>query len=188
MRFNLEIRNIQNSKRIILPLFSRQARSFGRIEAIIDTGSPRTILSAGDALRLNIPFTNFESSTPLAGLGKGKTPVLLINKKSQSQQAVGYSLSLQLETTRKDHSKLWGIKPNWSNKFTFSLRDSEEKTNNFTMPLLVADVPRIKKEGQDKLNNAARIPTLIGMDFLELNSFDLFVSLNKNYAYLEKSE
>ena len=152
MRFNLEIRNIQNSKRIILPLFSRQARSFGRIEAIIDTGSPRTILSAGDALRLNIPFTNFESSTPLAGLGKGKTPVLLINK------------------------------------FTFSLRDSEEKTNNFTMPLLVADVPRIKKEGQDKLNNAARIPTLIGMDFLELNSFDLFVSLNKNSAYLEKSE
>ena len=56
------------------------------------------------------------------------------------------------------------------------------------MPLLVADVPRIRKEGQEKLNNATRIPTLIGMDFLELNGFDLFVSVNKDLAYLEKSE
>ncbi len=35
------------------------------------------------------------------------------NKESQSQQAVGYSLSLKLE---KNRSKLWGIKPNLSNK------------------------------------------------------------------------
>jgi len=131
MRFSLEIRNIEGAKRVILPMFSRQPRSFGRIEAIIDTGSPKTILSAGDAIRLNIPFTNFESTTPLTGLGKGKTPMLLINK------------------------------------FTFSLRNSEGKPNSFSMPLLVADVPRLRKEGQDKLNNATRIPTLIGMDFLD---------------------
>ncbi len=152
MRFNLEVRNIEGSIRTVLPFFSRQPRSFGRIEAVIDTGSPKTILSAGDAIRLNIPFTNFESAAPLTGLGKGKTPVLLINK------------------------------------FTFSLRDSEGKPNNFVMPVLVADVPRLRKEGQEKLNNATRIPTLIGMDFLALNEFDLFISLNKNVAYLETQQ
>ena len=152
MRFNLEIRNINGSIRIILPLFSRQPRSFGRIEAVIDTGSPKTIISAGDSIKLNIPFTSLQSTTPLTGLGKGRTPMLLINK------------------------------------FTFLLRDSEGKSNSFSMPLLVADVPRIRNEGQEKLNNATRIPTLIGMDFLELNGFDLFVSVNKDLAYLEKSE
>ncbi|MBS3100388.1 hypothetical protein J4463_04215 [Candidatus Pacearchaeota archaeon] len=152
MRFNLEIRKIDGSIRIILPLFSRQPRSFGRIELVIDTGAPKTILSAGDAIRLNIPFTNFESATPLTGLGKGKTPVLLI----------------------KD--------------FTFSLHNSDEKLSNLSMPILIADVPRIRNEGQEKLNNATRIPTLIGMDFLENNNFDLFIGLNKNIAYLEKVE
>ena len=150
MKFNLEIRNIQGTRRIILPLLSTYQRSFGRIEAIIDTGSPKTILSAGDAIRLNIPFTNFESAAPLTGLGKGKTPVLLINK------------------------------------FTFSLRDSDGRPSNFLMPILAADVPKIRNEGQEKLNNATRAPTLIGMDFLELNNFDLFIGLNKNVAYLER--
>jgi len=150
MKFNLEIRNIQGTRRIILPLLSTYPRSFGRIEAIIDTGSPKTILSAGDAIRLNIPFTNFESAAPLTGLGKGKTPVLLINK------------------------------------FTFSLRDSDGRPSNFLMPILAADVPKIRNEGQEKLNNATRVPTLIGMDFLELNNFDLFIGLNKNVAYLER--
>ena len=56
------------------------------------------------------------------------------------------------------------------------------------MPILIADVPRIRNEGQEKLNNATRIPTLIGMDFLENNNFDLFIGLNKNIAYLEKVE
>lgn len=150
MRFNLEVRNMQGAKRIILPLLSTYPRSFGRIEVVIDTGAPKTILSASDAIRLNIPFTNFDSTTPLTGLGKGKTPVLLINK------------------------------------FTFSLRDSEGKPNNFSMPILVADVPRIRKEGDEKLNNAARIPTLIGIDFLENLNLDLFISIKNNIAYLEK--
>ena len=119
---------------------------------MIDTGSPKTIISAGDAIKLNIPFTNLQSTAPLTGLGKGRTPMLLMNN------------------------------------FMFSIRDSDGKPNNFDMPFLVADVPRIRNEGQEKLINATRIPTLIGMDFLELNGFDLFVSINKNVAYLEKSE
>ena len=150
MRFNLEIRNIGGVKRIILPMFSRYPRSFGRVEAIIDTGAPKTIPSARDAVKLNIPFTNFESATPLTGLGKGKTPVLLINN------------------------------------FIFSLRDSKGNPNSFSMTILVVDVPRIRKESQEALNNAATIPTLIGLDFLENNNLDLFISTNKNTAYLEK--
>jgi hypothetical protein len=151
MKFNLEVRNIQKAKRIFLPMISTYPRSFGHLESVIDTGAPKTILSAGDAIRLNIPFMNFESTTPLTGLGKGRTPVLLINK------------------------------------FSFSLKDSEGNLNKFSMPILVADVPRIRKEGQEKLNNATRIPTLIGMDFLEINDLSLFVDINKNVAYLEKS-
>ncbi len=151
MRFNLEIRNLQGAIRIVLPIFSRQPRSFGRIEAVIDTGSPKTIISAGDAIKLNIPFTNLESTIPLTGLGKGRTPMLIMNK------------------------------------FMFSIRDSDGNPNNFEKPFLVADVPKLRKEGQEKLNNATRIPTLIGMDFLEFNGFDLFVSVNKNIAYLEKT-
>ena len=38
------------------------------------------------------------------------------NKESQSQQAVGYSLSLQMGTNENNRSKLLGIKPIWSNK------------------------------------------------------------------------
>src|SRR3989344_1936628 len=152
MRFNLDIRNIGGSVRIILLIFSRQPRSFGRIEAVIDTGSPKTIISAGDAIKLNIPFTNLQSTAPLTGLGKGRTPMLLMNN------------------------------------FMFSIRNTDGKPTSLTVPLLVADVPRIRNEGQEKLNNATRIPTLIGMDFLELNGFDLFVSVNKDLAYLEKSE
>ncbi len=152
MRFNLEVRNIQGTKRIILPLLSTYPRSFGHLEAVIDTGAPKTILSAGDAIRLNIPFNNFESTTPLIGLGKGRTPVLLINK------------------------------------FSFSLKDSEGKPNRLSMPVLVVDVPRIRKEGLEKLNNATRIPTLIGIDFLQHNDFSLFVDVNKDVAYLEKRD
>ena len=40
---------------------------------------------------------------------------MFLNKESQSQQARGYSLSLQLGT-KKYRSKLRGIRPNWSNK------------------------------------------------------------------------
>lgn len=152
MKFNLEVRNIQGTKRIILPLISTYPRSFGHLESVIDTGAPKTILSAGDAIRLNIPFKNFDSATPLIGLGKGRTPVLLINK------------------------------------FSFSLRDSEGKPNKFSMSILVADVPRIRKEGQEKLNNATRIPTLIGIDFLQHNNFSLFVDVNKDVAYLERTD
>ncbi len=47
-----------------------------------------------------------------------------MNKESQSQQAVGYSLSLQLgRTSENNRSKLRGIRPNWSNKYSSGLLD-----------------------------------------------------------------
>jgi len=45
MRFELQIRNIQGAKRVILPFLCTYPRSFGRVEAVIDTGAPQTILS-----------------------------------------------------------------------------------------------------------------------------------------------
>ncbi|HLC77706.1 MAG TPA: M23 family metallopeptidase [Candidatus Nanoarchaeia archaeon] len=38
------------------------------------------------------------------------------NKESQSQQAVGYSLSFKMGTNENNHGRLWGIKPILSNK------------------------------------------------------------------------
>jgi hypothetical protein len=45
----------------------------------------------------------------------------VINKESQPQQAVGYSLSLQMGTD-ENRSKLRGIKPIWSNKVKVNVR------------------------------------------------------------------
>ncbi len=58
MKFNLEIRNMQGSKRIILRFLCTYPRSFGHVDAIMDTGAPVTILSANDALRLRMPFNH----------------------------------------------------------------------------------------------------------------------------------
>ena len=64
-------------------------------------------------------LTNHVASCIHNSFASGKEPRLSYgdyNKESQSQQAVGYSLSLQLGTTKNYRSKLRGIKPNWSNK------------------------------------------------------------------------
>ena len=76
MKFRLEVRNIQGAKRVILPFLSTYPRSFGRVEGVIDTGAPITILSASDALRLKIPFNSLTSTKPIKGFGRGGTPAL----------------------------------------------------------------------------------------------------------------
>ena len=80
MRFNLEIRNIQGSKRIILRFLCTYPRSFGHVDAILDTGEPITILSANDALRLRMPFNNFFPNQDYSAFelrGEFKKPVFL---------------------------------------------------------------------------------------------------------------
>ncbi len=80
MKFNLEIRNVNGSKRIIFPFLSTYPRSFGRVEAIIDTGSPITVLSASDSLRLNLPCQDSLETTLFKVWG-----ILSIQKTSASQ-------------------------------------------------------------------------------------------------------
>ncbi len=150
MRFDLEIRNIQGAKRIVLPFLCTYPRSFGRVEAIIDTGASQTILSAGDSLRLNIPFKNFTSTKPIRGFGKGNVPALLINN------------------------------------FQMVLHSKDKRRKNLNFPITVIDVPKLNKFGGNVLNNALTLPTLIGLDFLEINKLKLFIDINNHLAYLEE--
>lgn len=80
MIFNLELSEVPNSERIFVNLLSRQPHSFGQIKAILDTGSPTTIISYIDALRLNISITGAESGEPILGFGRGQIPSKKIKK------------------------------------------------------------------------------------------------------------
>ena len=80
MIFNLELVEVPNSERIFLNLLSRQPHSYGPIRALLDTGSPTTIISARDALRLNIPINNAEAGDIISGFGRGQIPSKRIRK------------------------------------------------------------------------------------------------------------
>ncbi len=99
MRYPLQIREIQGSKRIILPVLSRQPRCYGNFEAIIDTGSPRTIIGAGDAEKLRIPYHSLKESVSLIGFGRGSMPTLLVEKfiiVIKSEDGTSKNLSIQV--------------------------------------------------------------------------------------------
>lgn len=149
MKFNLEIRNIQGSKRIILRFLCTYPRSFGHVDAIMDTGAPITILSANDALRLKMPFNNLSGTKPIKGFGRGGTP----------------ALSLQ--------------------NFQLTLHSTENERKNLKFPIVLVDVPTLRKFGEEALSNALTIPTLMGLDFLETNNLKLFINIKNNTAYLE---
>lgn len=149
MKYPVQIRDIHGSKRLVLPILSRQPRSFGHLEAFIDTGAPRTILSAVDAEKLRLPFSSLERTSPIVGFGKSSTPALSMKK------------------------------------FLIVLKSEEGKSKEFSIPLIVVDVPTLRNMGQDILNHAFNISTLIGMDFLEANGLKLFVDIKGNNAYLE---
>lgn len=48
--------------------------------AIIDTGSPKTIISAKDVYILKLPVNNFNSTIPIRGFGRGVIPAKEIEK------------------------------------------------------------------------------------------------------------
>ena len=126
-----------------------QPRSFGHLEAFIDTGAPKTILSASDAERLRIPFSSLQKTSSIVGFGRSSIPALGMEK------------------------------------FSIVIRSEDGKSKNFSIPLVVPDVPTMRHQNQDMLNHAFTIPTLIGMDFFERNGFKLFMDIKGNYAYLE---
>ena len=80
MIFDLNIINTPTSERVSLNILSMIPHSFGRIIAIIDTGSPKTIISAKDVYMLKLPVKNFKSTRPIRGFGKGSVPAREIEK------------------------------------------------------------------------------------------------------------
>lgn len=133
-----------------MPFLSTYPRSFGHVEAVVDTGAPTTILSASDALRLKIPFHNLSSTKPIRGFGRGGTPALSLEN------------------------------------FQISLHSTENQRKVLIFPIVIVDVPTLRKFGEDALNNALTLPTLIGIDFLESNKLKLFVDVSSNLAYSEE--
>lgn len=151
MKYPIHIREIQGAKRLVLPILSRQPRSFGSFEAIIDTGSPRTVLGAGDAIKISIPFNNYPVDRALSGFGKGNVPTKKIEK------------------------------------FQIVIRSTEGDSKTLLTPIIVPDVPSLRNGDRNTFNHALTLPSLIGIDFLEINKLKLFVDIDKDCAFLEDS-
>ena len=52
---------------------------FGRISFLVDTGSPDTVISEGDALRLRIPINRLIKDRPLTGWGGASYDTYTLN-------------------------------------------------------------------------------------------------------------
>lgn len=94
MKYFLELRKKLGGERVLINILSRHPRSFGSIQGIIDTGSPRTIISVADAMKLNIPIKNLPNAPALRGFGRGGIPAkelknfvfLLKNEEGKTEQ------------------------------------------------------------------------------------------------------
>ena len=73
MIFNIELIKEVGAERLLFNIVSMYPHSFGGIISVVDTGSPRTIISAGAASKLKIP-ANGEKASPICGFGRGSIP------------------------------------------------------------------------------------------------------------------
>jgi hypothetical protein len=80
MIFDLDLIKEIGSERIFLNILSRVPRSFGPIKAVVDTGSPKTIISARDVFTLKLSTTNLEIAPPTKGFGRGGLPSKQLQK------------------------------------------------------------------------------------------------------------
>ena len=80
MILDLELVQTLGAERVLMNLLSREARSFGAMRAVVDTGSPRTIISARDAYGLRIPVTNLPRAPPTRGFGRGALPCKMMKR------------------------------------------------------------------------------------------------------------
>jgi hypothetical protein len=149
MIFRLELVEVPNLERIYVNLLSKQPHSFGPIRALLDTGSPRTILSATDAVRLSIPFHSLPQAEPAGGFGRGQIPTKLLGK------------------------------------FHLTIKSEDNKFKALVMPVLVADITTLSKFSKEFQENAFKVPTIIGMDFLRVFGFKLVVHLSQHEAFLD---
>jgi hypothetical protein len=150
MIFNLELLKTLNSERILFNLFSIFPRSMGGIIAIVDTGSPRTIISAADAFKLKLPVSGLEDSKPACGFGRGGIPCKIL--------------------------------PN----FKFNIRSPENKTKTIEMPVHVVDITSLKKMNRDMIDNAFKVPSVIGLDFLRSQKLRMVVNFKDDSSYFEE--
>ncbi len=149
MKYPLIIREVQGSKRLVLPVVSRHPRSFGTMECFIDTGSPRTIMVAADAIKLGIAFSKYPETKSVAGFGKGNMPCVEIQQ------------------------------------FPLVIRSNENTSKELKINVVVPNVPEMRKRDKNTLNHSLMLPTLIGLDFLEVNHLKMHINLSQNEAYLE---
>jgi hypothetical protein len=150
MIFNINITKDIDSRRLMFNLASKYPRCFGGILTVVDTGSPRTIISARDAFILKIPVSNFPEAPEIKGFGRGGIPC------------------------RKIES------------FKFYIKSDENQIRNIDMPLYVVDITRLHSLNQDMINNAYKVPSIMGLDFLTNLNLKLVVDLKNNQSYFQE--
>lgn len=79
MIFNIELIKEPGAERLLFNIVSMHPHSFGGIISVVDTGSPRTIISAGAASKLKISATG-EKASPICGFGRGSIPCRKLDK------------------------------------------------------------------------------------------------------------
>ena len=150
MLFDITNVKKEDAERLLLNIVSRQDHSFGNILAIIDTGSPRTIISAKDVISLKIPVAGLENAKPINGFGRGSVPCKKLNK------------------------------------FKFYIKSKENKIKSIEMPVYAVDVSTLSSLNKDMVENIYRIPSIIGLDFLEKNNLKMIVNFKDNKSYFEE--
>mgnify|MGYP001576061043 CR=1 FL=1 len=149
MIFKVESIKEPDSERLTFNIVSRYPRCFGGVFTIIDTGSPRTIISAKDAYLLKIPITNFQDAKDIKGFGKGGLPCKKIDK------------------------------------FKFYIKSEDNQIRNIEMPVYVVDIVQLNNMNKDLKENAYKIPSIIGLDFLKSQNLKLIVDL-QNASYFQE--
>lgn len=79
-----------------VPFSLRFSHCFGFVEALIDTGSPFTVLSSMDALRLKLPITTMRSGNPvsLAGFRFLNHPLGKVHLNFKTEEGQYFSLDI----------------------------------------------------------------------------------------------
>lgn len=127
-------------------------RLWGQVTFIIDTGSPLTILSEGDALKLHVPINN-----------------------------------LQNPPMEKKHIHMGGSvsELKWISKQTNIIFRNEDKgTEKISLNGLCVAIGTKKDNKHKQLSQGS--PSVLGLDFLKIQGFALYINPKKNLAYLEK--
>jgi hypothetical protein len=150
MIFDLKLINTHDSERVLFDIVSRYPRCFGNILAIMDTGSPRTIISAKDVFLLKIPITSLEASGCIRGFGRGSVPCKLLKN------------------------------------FKFLIKSNDGKIKYLEMPVHVVDISALQKLSQEMQENAFKVPTVIGLDFLRAQNMKLVVDFKNDSSYFEE--